>query len=1703
MENLEDTSTSGRVTRSLRKRLTSVDSDASSRPSTPQLTKLSSIPETSSPSRALRGTRRNSTTLSATPSKTPGRSKTVSISESNIAESSPAKRATRKSSISAVDLQTPLKMSSVDKHPLKGNETNEINTKETPAKRTRRLTSQTDFEKTPRSGAVRKKPGPKSRRSKQESESDSEIEVINLEAIDEQINIKENANSNTPIIDENLTKTPVRMSPRLKAKSVSPTDNTVIETIDLLENTRTSHDTEECDDNSTVSMRIETNENMDIPNTKIKSFNKTEEKDEKLESLDSSSTGDTLVKEIAIKDLPNKSDYFDHNDVNIDATAQSPHKSISPLNISKPIVESVVILQKISPKVIEQICGKTTAISSPANSKSVTFRDIDVDDEVKNSYPKTPVSIKSRSYIAMDSTNNSKDHSFQNDKESNGSFKDTTANIEISKDHIAFEIPVKDSKDPVEFHDATNYIEKVNIQESDEIVSEYTPQKKELPTKLQTSTPMLDSVSNSKPEVEKLVTNSSMITNTLEEKCTNQAERVTPTSLKQVETTTTTLQHEQKDVKMNDKSLSLTVASTNLSNDGEKTEDLFSKSWTHNVSGCATSDGKIDILVVTTNDEEAMSQPLQIVDEQKPSPTVYTRKETHNENDEQKEEEEEEKEEEEENDDESFQKLGFFDDEAMEVDGSYESGDSMDEVERKEILENQILDEGESIGSEDTEESNEEYDEENASFITSDSEDSLADPSHIDEQLKIYTKKSNKRTSYLITSDTSESEDDNAKNFRNNSGKKKKMDKSKRKNCMLSSSESEIEEQRGAQFVQISGKHKSSDMSEKPLTFEVSRMIDDTTDDDDYAKADAKSSKSQHAIEATITTESKCSNDQDLETNVMENTQKYYTSNDISNDLNNMENSKHEQETKNETEINPRQEKNIESEINNAIDISETVERTNSTPTNQGNEVVTNGPKSRRSQSLSRSLCQNIPDDYNDNEETLYASKGTSCDKDNNNKCGFGVITSQKNMETNTLNRSMERPIRKSINSGHESNKTAETTETTETIEDAEIINIGNKSVSNNDYDSSDNINERMIVDEETKSNGLNGVQSQNESNDGENVDGEDIEIPETQEVAQASKEDSSDESPVEEIFEELTVGKSGSKLRNSGLSLSFCQPKQKRITVKDRIRHSSFTIGVCVTKTEDNNQLKESGSSDSDEKEKSLNSEDSDRSVIDKQDEEELEKLAHSHVQFSIENRKRKSMLSSFAQDNQEFACKKKSKRNSLQYISSEDFIPSKSFIENIEKQKHEFQSQKCAKKSRLSKSFCGPIQDEMETLADSSDSDAWNNTNSEKINSKGLQNTELETHSTAPKSRLSKSFCGLIQENSNTLMGSKWSKDFADESVNKKEINESTSRELVTTKNKKKDFGRILDRCDEILDAANRTKLECKQNYKKSRLIIPKSKKESKPSLRSDEESANDAHEIKNDMKHSKDKTTLALEQAFRASANILLKDVNKTKKEKLSLPLNEEKYADKRLPMHLLESISKSQSTTETKKSKRERTREPLVQRLNCATGEIVEEVLSPTKKKRAILNKIELPTGTVLEEPVTPKKKRSKSGFRESPITPRTLGFKVRHVLTGSQDKVPQVSTSYGVERKRKQKIVEPKLILPKPQWSQSGIFLEEVLPARKMQGVNATQTCGQGVNEATVNALNFKNSTLFRKNVPREASNEMLKRKERQYVRTRF
>ncbi|XP_053945651.1 protein slender lobes [Anastrepha ludens] len=1637
MENLEDVCTSGRVTRSLRKRLTSVDSnDAGSRPSTPQLAKLVSIPESSSPSRSLRATRRNSTTGNGTPSKTSAMSKTSTISESHDVEINASKRNVRRSSVSGTDSHTSKKVSQVEIATTKISESPEedyvLKTKTTPARRSTRLISKSpsylEEEGTTPSGPPKTrlqskspphldtscttktiKPGPKPKRDKQKSDSDSEVEVINLEE--------------NPETDEKAVKTPKRVSSRFKKspKSASPKNKRpIIERIDLSEETVDSHvngGTEEC-----LILQEDDKCNMDsikaTDSIKIKS-KINENKETTVESLKSPLTETTPVKEGKEEALRLELSE-DDNKAETDSTTKTPEKYTSPkksLNSSRngSAVQSVVILQKLSPDVIKKLCGENNTAIPPPNAKSVAFNGIEEDDAVKSTYPKTPASIKSKSYITLDSSGGTEEKSFETEKGLSASFKDDSALVEESKDQTDFAIQANQLKESVELHAISNGDKEENMENEVEMIQDYTPYKQKLHTNLQSSTPMANSVSTSKIEpVENIKTaeekseNSTNLPETSPTKSiqasNNSAEisfnqeKIPRSPIKKDEAATDTLLHQQQDLSATtDNNATLTAAEPNNPKNDEIADDLFSKSWTQNVSGCATSAGKIDTIHSITsenkiNHEVVTSENLEVEEEGKPKISTTTSPKIKN-----KEESEEEED--------SFQKLEFVDDEAMEAPNDYESGDSMAEEERKEMEENEIVDLGESIGSEDTEgdRSYEECDEENDSFITSDTHESLLDYSDDDDEHcsnhfeDSEDSEPSKGNSHILVTSESEGEEKSSKEEVVNGILKKKtkrLNRSNRRSRILDTSESENEEMLESKSKKTNQSiQNSSPKPSKPLNFDVSRMIDETTEEEtsgneNFSKIQTDKSKGTNSSDQTINGK--------------------YTEDNANSAQSEDGNESKDKKDNNKNELT---ERNITSLI-------------------QGSE-------------------QNV-----DNEN----SKDTNTDLDKLDESNTGKVAEKTRSS----------PVKS------QSDEIMENVMPPQIAEKANDTNTDmNKNDSGNESKLNISINRQNESDEINKINNLNDSKSQNEISENENGEGEfeDIEIPETQEVEQVVKDDTPDVSLAEESADENVIEDTEcvlseiSKPKNSGLSVSFCQTKQKRksITANNSLHHSSFTIGVSVIRKENANHIEESDSTEPNEKICNVDNSSSESGTdytaktndaqVDKEEEEELEKLLHFDTHFSNLSRKRKSIASINPQSTNEHSNSKKPKRQSLQRISKEEFNPSQSLIENIEDRKRELQTQRDAVKSRLSKSksFCGAMQDESNAFASDSASD--------------ISSNESEN--------------------------------------NKKVVNYSNTCDLNTNKNKKKDLAHISERCDNILEAANRAKLESKQNSKKSELIFPKSKKGSKYSILMDEETEEDTL-IVEDMKHSKEQKMLALERAFEASAKILLNEGGRNKKEKLQI--DEEESGSKRLSIEFLKSFSNSKLQTEIKKSNKE-THPSFVQRMNSATGEIIEEPLTPPKKKRAVFNKFELPTGTVFEEPITPKKKTKIGEFRESPITPRTLGFKVRHILTAGQDQAPELKNSHPL--KRKQKLDEPKHVLPKPQWSQSGVFLEEHLPSlsdkqrHKFKAASTTHNCGPSAGTATLNALHFKKSTMFRKNVPRESSNELLKRKERQYARNHF
>lgn len=102
----------------------------------------------------------------------------------------------------------------------------------------------------------------------------------------------------------------------------------------------------------------------------------------------------------------------------------------------------------------------------------------------------------------------------------------------------------------------------------------------------------------------------------------------------------------------------------------------------------------------------------------------------------------------------------LIDDEAEDAD-DYESGDSMDEDERLEIEENEIVDHGESVGSSTSDEDSDDDDDSLDSFIVNDDEDKPMNDSDSDESIaisKLVTPKKRNSRARIIDSDSSDTE---------------------------------------------------------------------------------------------------------------------------------------------------------------------------------------------------------------------------------------------------------------------------------------------------------------------------------------------------------------------------------------------------------------------------------------------------------------------------------------------------------------------------------------------------------------------------------------------------------------------------------------------------------------------------------------------------------------------------------------------------------------------------------------------------------------------------------------------------------------------------------------------------------------------------------------------------------------------------------
>lgn len=170
-------------------------------------------------------------------------------------------------------------------------------------------------------------------------------------------------------------------------------------------------------------------------------------------------------------------------------------------------------------------------------------------------------------------------------------------------------------------------------------------------------------------------------------------------------------------------------------------------------------------------------------------------------------------------------------------------------------------------------------------------------------------------------------------------------------------------------------------------------------------------------------------------------------------------------------------------------------------------------------------------------------------------------------------------------------------------------------------------------------------------------------------------------------------------------------------------------------------------------------------------------------------------------------------------------------------------------------------------------------------------------------------------------------------------------------------------------------------------------------------------------------------------------------------------------------------------------------------STAAGNVVEMLQSPERKKKPKI--IQLPTGKVCVEPITPTKRSiltcNGMEFHESPMTPCAVGFKVREVLSSNG------SNCLSRDHKRKRNDELRKQSFPTPQWTQSGLFIEEEIPcARQSQSITHSRIPKRthlGLHQANNN--NFKQSALHRGDIKRSNAREILQLRERRQMHEQY
>uniref|UniRef100_A0A1I8QBH8 Protein slender lobes n=1 Tax=Stomoxys calcitrans TaxID=35570 RepID=A0A1I8QBH8_STOCA len=525
----------------------------------------------------------------------------------------------------------------------------------------------------------------------------------------------------------------------------------------------------------------------------------------------------------------------------------------------------------------------------------------------------------------------------------------------------------------------------------------------------------------------------------------------------------------------------------------------------------------------------------------------------------------------------------------------------------------------------------------------------------------------------------------------------------------------------------------------------------------------------------------------------------------------------------------------------------------------------------------------------------------------------------------------------------------------------------------------------------------------------------------------------------------------------NRSLNLS-----KKRDSLQKMALQRSFTIGVRISGGEVDTavfETKAAAEESNPSSSASANEDDTDEAVLSAEDLNILENIKPMPLGNPLVRTKRQSLALPTNPDIEIGTAvpAKKPKRKSLALLSGNDFNPSQSFVHSLELRRAELDRQS-SKRKRLSKSFCGTSEG-LETSIIDMDAHHWRKRSKLAIDSSFVDSLEnLSTHK--PKAKHS-----------------------------------STPREKPTTKHDSS-ISRILSRCDEILEAANRAKLEAKQNYKKSKVKLSKKTKKAIQRQSLSPESKQEkmfAPLTKEFKKKDKVKRNAAVTRALKASADIIMgKPRNAPFFEE-----DEDIENAKRLPTNIPESVAEIKNKPKKVKKAHVVAQTKLCRNYATSAGTVVETLRTPEKKKKPKI--IQLPTGKVCVEPITPTKHSIYSCdgmvFHESPVTPGAPGFNIEFSALDT----PEFLQIKDRKRKRNMPLTDSKkhTTFPKPQWTQSGLFVEEEMPRPShcmqiLKKHNQQHSLG-----------NFKQNALFRGDIKRSSTREILQLRERRPLQSNY